>query len=315
MTLIRVIDLETTGTEPIDEVVEIGAVDVALNTHTKALERLDLFNTDKVRTTKPIPPAASAIHHLTDNDVKDAKLWDDTWPLYLTAEVGIYAAHNAKFEAQWLSEKMRQGAPFICTYKCALRIWPDAPNHKNQTLRYWLKSAIGNIDHTIANQPHRALPDAYVTAWVLVALLREATISDLIQWSKEPPLLPTCPIGKKRGWYGKKWSEIDEGSLKWMIREITDDPDLTWNVKRELSHRWNEDIARRNKYVEYAKQAIAEAQSRFDLTKWFVDSKRDHFPTYGITNDSAEYKIIVAACAERNAQFTQTQEQQNASAA
>lgn len=317
MTLIRVIDLECTGLEPTDDVVEIGAVDVAFNTHTKALERLELFGNDLIRPTKPIPPESSAVHHIVDADVKDAKLWDDVWPLYCAPEVGIYAAHNAKFEAQYLSETMRQGAPFICTYKCALRVFPDAPNHKNQTLRYWLKGTIGEIDRSLADRSHRAMPDAYVTAWILTALARKASLDEMIAWSKEPALLPTCPIGDE--WRGKKWSEVDEGFLKWMIKKPVDDPDLVWNAKHELSRRWDQqakdEAERRGTYVAWFKSVIS-ADAPYtvaDLEHRFKTERAEQFERHGIAPHSAEYQEIVAACAARKAQLLK--EQEHASAA
>jgi exodeoxyribonuclease X len=325
MTLIRVIDLECTGLEPTDEVVEIGAVDVAFNTHTKELARLAVHGQRLVRPRKPIPPEASAIHHLTDNDVKDAGLWDDIWPLFLTPEVGIYAAHHAAFEGQWLTETMRQGAPFICTYKAALRVWPDAPNHKNQTLRYWRNI---QLERELCEPVHRALPDAYVTANVLVDLVAAgAAFEDMIAWTKEPALLPTCPIGDYRG---KKWPEVEYGFLSWIINKPVDDPDIVWNAKRELARRarvqenaraekqevvGDSDVAvRRAAYVQLCKAAIFQAQSVADLNDWFREQRAMNFPKYGIDQDAEEYRTIVSECAARKAQLQQ-QEQPHAAAA
>lgn len=311
MTIIRVIDLECTGLEPTDEVVEIGAVDVAINTHTKAFEEIRTFGSAFVRAKKSIPPEASAIHHILDEDIAEAELWNDVWPIYLSSDVTLFAAHNAAFEGQFLTEEMRQRRPLICTYKAALRVWPDAPNHKNQTLRYWLR-AQGEFPRTeVTGAVHRALDDAAVTAWILIALLKKATLSDMIAWSKEPALLPTCPIGE---WRGKKWSDVDAGFLKWMIQKPVDDPDLVWNAQHELKRRWNEEDVRRKVYVDMAKQAIPLAQSIDDLNGWFISERDLSFPKYGITPETGEYKIIVAACAERKAQLQQ-QETANASAA
>jgi exodeoxyribonuclease X len=82
---------------------------------------------------------------------------------------------------------------------------------------------------------HRAGPDAYVTAHILLALFDAgATGRDMIAWTKEPKLLPTCPIGKFRG---KPWPEVEGGFLGWMMRQPDMDPDLKWNADREIARR------------------------------------------------------------------------------
>ncbi len=47
----------------------------------------------------------------------------------------------------------------------AMHVWPDAPRHSNQVLRYWRNLV---LDNALAMLPHRAGPDAWVTAqpWV-----------------------------------------------------------------------------------------------------------------------------------------------------
>ena len=127
----------------------------------------------------------------------------------------------------------------ICTYKAALRAWPDAPSHSNGALRYWLEDqGLIAIDHTLTQPVHRAGPDAYVTAHILLALFNAGhTGLEMIAWTKEPRLLPTCPIGKFRG---KPWSEVEAGFLGWMLRQPTMEPDLKWNAEREIARRQRE---------------------------------------------------------------------------
>src|SRR5689334_5343878 len=138
-TRFRVLDLETTGLQPNAAVVEIGAVDLIG-------DEVGIIGSDLIRPPVPIPPEASAIHHISD------------------AGVDVFASHNWQFDAQWLGEHLRD-RPVICTYKCAMRVWPEAPAHNNQVLRYWLKPK--GLDSTIGSMAHRALPDAYVTAFIL----------------------------------------------------------------------------------------------------------------------------------------------------
>ncbi len=84
--------------------------------------------------------------------------------------------------------------------------------------------------------PHRAGPDAYVTAHILLALLQVATVEEMVEWTKEPRLLPRLTFGKYKG---KKWSdvEVDDGYLRWILRQDDMSEDFKWNAKQELARR------------------------------------------------------------------------------
>ena len=90
------------------------------------------------------------------------------------------------------------------------------------------------LDDDLAQPAHRAGPDAYATAHLLAAELRLATVKDLIQWTTEPKLLPTLLIGKQRG---ARWADVEEGFLRWMLRQDGMEVDLRWNAERELKRR------------------------------------------------------------------------------
>ena len=58
------------------------------------------------------------------------------------------------------------GKEALCTMRLARALFPEAPNHQNQTLRAFL-----GIDDAVAGTlcAHRALDDAIVTAHILIA--------------------------------------------------------------------------------------------------------------------------------------------------
>ena len=239
---IRVVDLETTGLTATEHApCEVGCVD--LETANLGDERVwSCARNEKVsglcNPQRLMPPEASAIHHIVDDDVMDTKDWK-TALRELAAhrpEADIYAAHNAKFEQLWITQDYTQDKPWICTYKCALRLWPDAPGHSNQTLRYWRNliqiEAVPHI-RAFANQTHRALPDAYVTSWLLREMLKETSLEQLIAWSNEPALLPRIHFGQHRG---KKWSEIESGFLNWVLARDFDE-DVMHTARTELERR------------------------------------------------------------------------------
>lgn len=233
MTLIRCIDVETTGMEPPAEIIEIGWQDVVIENATPKLGASGgaLFSAER-----GIPPETMAVHHIRPGDLVGKPLCDaDTLALHAHVNgPAALVAHNAEFECKWFTPEILNGRPVICTYKAALRVWPDAPSHGNQALMYWL-GLHGQMDEALRFPPHRAGPDAYVTAHILMTLLAKGvTGKEMVAWTREPRLLPTCPIGKFRG---KPWPEVEEGFLTWMLKQEAMESDLKWNAQRELDRR------------------------------------------------------------------------------
>lgn len=234
MIVLRVVDFETTGMEPPAEVIEVGYCDLT-GEGNDPQEWIVSEPVSWLCGAQSVPPETRAVHHISAADVKGLPRFSETrsklfdGPHVVTAIV----AHNLDFEDRFLGA---HGALPICTLKAALRVWPDAPAHSNGVLRYWLEDhGLLSLDHDTAMPPHRAGPDAYVTAHILKALLKAgATGKDMVSWTKEPRLLPTCPIGKFRGY---KWPDVEAGFLGWMLNQSTMEEDLKWNARRELERR------------------------------------------------------------------------------
>lgn len=234
---IRVFDVETTGIDPKeDRVVEIAAYDITVDGLDVAPVGSRLVNPGR-----PIPPAASAVHHIIDADVADELLFGLAWQAFHDPDIRYYAAHNCEFEKGFLPSPA--GVEWICTYKCGLRAWPDAPGHSNQVLRYWLglDSKI-DFDRACAAGAHRAAPDAYVTAFLLATLLSNGhSIEQLVTWSKEPKLYTMLTFGKHRG---TKVTEAPSDYLQW-LRDGRHDMEADWRhcARVELERRRKETAA------------------------------------------------------------------------
>lgn len=229
--IIRVYDFENTDMDPPGEVIEVGYCDVIQHTNGWAVQKPVswLCGSDQ-----PMSPGARSAHHIRPEEIAGLAPYvaAEMWERAKVEGVAVVAAHNCDHEAKWWGEP---ALPVICTYKAALRVWPDAPSHANGSLRYWLEDqGLTAPDHGLTMPPHRAGPDAYVTAWTLAALLAKVSAREMVAWTREPRLLPTCPIGKERG---KKWADVDGGFLDWMIRQPTMEEDLKWNARRELERR------------------------------------------------------------------------------
>ena len=230
--IIRVIDLETTGqAPPAHGVCEIGWQDVAL----AASGRWELLGDGGSQLVNPgrlMSPITTAIHHIRDEDVADAPWWQDVarpilnpWPRRVAL-----AAHRASFEQQFCTPALTQGADWICTWKCALRLWPDSPSFSNQVLRYWRNPE--GLEHERGLPAHRAFPDAYVTAFHLRDMLNVASVAQLIEWSNIPGLLPRVRYGPDRG---KEWTEIEDDVLQGFMGDR--DEDIRFTARTEFERR------------------------------------------------------------------------------
>jgi exodeoxyribonuclease X len=211
--VIRVIDIETTGTNPAaDAIIEIASVDMVRGGGiTNAKDTL-------VHPNVPIPPGASAVHHIIDDDVKNAPSLGEVIDRFRGAD--YYVAHNCEFERGFFAAQGVELGPWICTYKCALRVWPELHGHSNQELRYALGRAApfpGFERGTIS--PHRAAFDVIVTAAIFEELIKRARWSDLVQWSGEPALHTRFHFGKYRGRRYEEIAESDPAYLQWIVEK------------------------------------------------------------------------------------------------
>src|SRR5579871_3820837 len=136
---IRVIDLETSSDDETGRICEIGWCDV-WSTLGDLLERPTGWQTGNphsllVNPCQPITAKASSIHHIIDEDVRNAPLIDDAWKFASTPPEGdridLNAAHSAKFERRLITDEMTGGKDWLCTYKIALRLWPEELSHGN----------------------------------------------------------------------------------------------------------------------------------------------------------------------------------------
>lgn len=219
--LIRVLDAETTGIPSEADchaLVEIGWTDVIFHRDSAIITRpvSHLINPGR-----PIPVEAMAVHHIKDKDVVNAPPPAEIFKMLMDG-ADMFCAHNIEFEKNFFGGGDK---PWICTYKSALRIWPNAPGHSNQELRYFRRYDDGTdvFDPDLAMPPHRAGPDSYTTAFILSELLGLASMEDLQRWSSGPALLVKCLFGKHSGML---WKDVPVGYLRWVVDNILDNRDV-----------------------------------------------------------------------------------------
>lgn len=205
---IRVVDFETTGLpeDQIKAICEIGWTDVTDDWLTHGPKSM------LVNPGHPIPPATRAVHHISDTDVVGAITPDAACAVLMHGmEPGdMFAAHNAKFERAFFGGGSH---PWICTFQCAKHIFPEAPGHSNQVLRYYLNVDDDGLDPVAAMPPHRAGPDTLVTAFILRRMIFATSVNELVRLTSAPVVLTTINFGKHRG---MRWAELPRDYLQWI---------------------------------------------------------------------------------------------------
>jgi exodeoxyribonuclease X len=130
------------------------------------------------------------------------------------------AAHNAAYDGPIVDRALPEDSrlKWICTWRCSAHVWPEAPGHGNQVLRYWL----GLRGPTSRLPPHRALPDAQVTAQLLIRLLGIHSPEELHEMTGRPLLLRKLRFGKYRD---ELWADAvkkDPGYFRWVLGQDFD---------------------------------------------------------------------------------------------
>jgi len=220
-TLFAAIDTETTGADPeTAEIIEIAIRLFSINSNPSSEKAWSTL----IKPNNKIPPSSSAVHHITDDDVKDSP--DIFTGLNITASQVIdlpLIAHNAEYD-QTVMEKAGFSThhEWIDTYRLAMRIWAigdknsdgfELTSFSQQELRYWLKLPKTSGD------AHRAAADIEVTAHLFRHAVKKYLDSGLpddyqkfILWLNEPIIHRAIPFGW--GLAGKQPDDLEDWQLK-----------------------------------------------------------------------------------------------------
>ncbi len=227
---IIVFDTETTGFNP----QECGVVEYAhveLDPQTRQVVGSTSFLTHPGTQYLPIPAVARAVHHISDADIAGKPHISQALNFPWT-DVEVFAAHNMAFDWSFVGQYLPEDIPRICTHRCALHLFPDAPSRSNQALRYWLDLEPQWPEDRSGDTwlPHRALFDAYITAALLARMLQLRTLGELISLTSAPVLLHTCSFGKHKD---VPWSKVPKDYCAWMLRQGPDawDQDVIYTIR------------------------------------------------------------------------------------
>lgn len=193
-TAIAVLDTETTGLPPGARVVEIAVVTLESPTAEPVKAWRSLCDPEM-----PIPWQATKVHGIEDRHVRGQPTIGELWPALAEHTAGrLLCAHNAKFDEQLLRE---EAALVGLQPMPALGQWLDTLSIARR-LGYAGKAGTGTLAalcqrYEIEQGRHSAGSDAYATAQLLQALLRDVwasgeisegcTVREFLRWQSGAP--------------------------------------------------------------------------------------------------------------------------------
>jgi len=198
-------DTETTGVRADrDRVIELAVYDPETK---RTFERL-------INPGLPIPPEATAIHHISDAMVANAPSFGEIiedFKEFCAGDVVLVAHNNDQFDVHFLRNEFsrcQQELPawkFFDTLKWARRYRPDLPRHTLQSLR--------GVYGIAENNAHRALDDVLVLYQVYLNMVDDLTMDEAYALLNQPKDIQHMPFGKHQGVLLK---DVPAHYVKWL---------------------------------------------------------------------------------------------------
>ncbi len=162
----------------------------------------------------PIPPEATAIHHITNEMVADApgfKQIAEEFIQFCPPETVLIAHNNDAFDKLFMEQEFKRAEVvfppyrFLDTLKWARKYRTDLPRHTLQSLR--------EVYGFSSNQAHRALDDVIVLHQVFSAMIDDLSIEKVIELLAKPQVLSKMPFGKHQG---KMLADVPKDYVTWL---------------------------------------------------------------------------------------------------
>ena len=228
------LDLETTGLEEGDRICSLGLI----------MDGEDEGQTQEehIKPSRKIRPEAMAVHHITNEMVKNASLFSDAKIVTLLEEHNnsdnILVAHNINFDLKMLAKEgfLWRGG-IIDTLKCSRHLIDEIDRFSLQFLRYELglyrSEEIEAESLGLELKAHSALSDAFHVKLLYRYLTEMADDARLMELTMEPVLIKKFVFGKYKDHYLEEVAMNDAGYLRWMLDQAIDE-DLEYSIKYHL---------------------------------------------------------------------------------
>lgn len=244
------VDTETTGTDTSqDHIVEVAFL-LAEYRGVTPLGSIGEFSS-LVRPPVPVPPEASAVHHITNAMLEGAPSTADIQETVrgLSERAAFICAHNLPFDMAML----QRGFPGVFsaftenrridTLRLSRHCFSDIPSHSLQALRY----RHGLDDAILPGDSHRALFDTRLVKALLDSILEKdltgATgLSDLVEFIARPLEIKVFNFGKHKGCLVEDTAATDPDYIRWLLKQEwlpVEYPDLYHTLLRKSGQNGN----------------------------------------------------------------------------
>ncbi len=237
------LDTETTGPDP--EKAEVCELAMLLTPYSGSARSEGSSQLCRlVRPTGPVPPEASAVHHITNAMLEDAPSVKDLEQdaRELVSRADLVAAHNLPYDLSILKRQMPSVFEAVAeeaeldTLRLSRHVWPFIPSHSLQTLRYRF-----GLDEGLTGDAHRALFDTFLVRALLEKIMTEgltdaSTWGELADISRSPLEIQTFGFGKYRGQLVEDIIASDPDYIRWLLRQKwipNDYPDLYHTILKK----------------------------------------------------------------------------------
>lgn len=213
-----IIDTETTGEEPVPEVIELGVL--------RALENITMADTPFVtepfflgrfKPTGRIRFSALAVHHILPEELTSEPS-AALAKAHLPTDMEYMIGHNVDYDWNALGNP---ACKRICTLALARRIWPSNDGHSLGAMSYQLSSNLAETREALKSM-HSAGDDAELCALLLQAMWGTEQMQHVDSWealyalSEDARLPRYWTFGKHKG---KALWDTDPGYLMWVVRQ------------------------------------------------------------------------------------------------
>jgi len=241
MSRLLFLDVEATGTEDEDRLIQVGY----------RIDGKDCNELFKPRI--PIKLPAMAVHHITEKMLADKEPFANSQTkqdlLRYNAEGDIFVAHNAKYDLGMLAKEGVTFNKHICTLKIARYINKDNryENHQLQYLRYYYGIDIEAVAHdafgdiVVLEAVFAKLYDDFVAMEYgsNSGVVLDGVLTRMIEISSQPSLINVFNFGKYNGKTVEQVASIDKGYLEWLLEAKTQKPegeeDWIFTLKKHLN--------------------------------------------------------------------------------
>ena len=158
---------------------------------------------------------AMSVHGITESMVADQPtiaqfMAEHGYPLSGPDKVLI--CHNISFDRRFFDPWMDDDTERLCTLKCARLIYPEAENHKLQTLKYMF-DLTGDHD-----KAHTALEDVTVMIQLAQRMCADINggIDDLLELQNRPVKISKMPWGMHKN---KNLADLPLSYVDWLINK------------------------------------------------------------------------------------------------